>query len=119
MLSDSITSEERERPAASSPFKRAVDQYVQSRKSQSSTPQFVKSLQNIDSPTTKEDVQRAIVELERSSTGKASTRRIRNVLSPVIRVLSDYAGIVNTLGKSFFKIKYIRVLLRPLCYSTS
>lgn len=97
LLSDVNADEEAERLADASAFKRAIEEYSQSRREKSSTPQFLTALQ---SSTTKDDVHRAIVELEQVNTSKASTRHIRNILNPIIKVLTDYTGIVNTLGKT-------------------
>ena len=81
-----------------SPFRRALDDYVQSRRKKSKTPGFLKELQRPGSLKTKEDVQRAMIDLEYSSTDRKSAMVLRNLMKPFIRVLSDYSGVIDTLG---------------------
>ena len=81
-----------------SPFRRALDEYVQSRRKKSKTPAFLEELQRPGSLKTKEDVQRAMVDLEKSSTDRTSAKVVRTTMKPVIRVLSDYSGVIDTLG---------------------
>ena len=61
-------------------------------------PAFLNDLQAPGSLQTKYDVQRAMVELEKTSTDKTSAQVVRKVLKPIIRVLADYTSIVDTLG---------------------
>ena len=100
LIDDSSTAPEdlhgKEEP---SPFRRALDEYVQSRRKKSKTPAFLKEFQTPGSLKTKEDVQRAMVELEKSSTDRTSAMVVRSTMKPVIRVLSDYSGVIDTLGK--------------------
>ena len=84
-----------------SPFRRALDEYVQRKSKRSKTPAFLSGLQVPGSLQTKDDVQKAMVELEKTSTDKTSAKVVRKVLKPVIRVLADYTGIVDTLGMPF------------------
>ena len=86
-------------PPNASPFSRAINDYIQSRSEKSSTPQFLKGLESRGSLITKDDIQAAIVELEQSNTNKASTRHVRTILRPIIRVLSDYTGVLEALGR--------------------
>ena len=86
---------EKEEP---SPFRRALDEYVQSRRKKSKKPAFIKELQRPGSLKTKEDVMKAMVDLEKSSTDRTSARVVRTTMMPVIRVLSDYSGVIDTLG---------------------
>ena len=88
---------EKEEP---SPFRRALDEYVQSRRKKSRTPAFLKELQTPGSLKTKEDVQRAMIDLENSSTDRTSAKVVRTTMKPVIRLLSDYSGVIDTLGKA-------------------
>ena len=81
-----------------SPFRRALDEYVGRKSKKSQTPAFLNDLQALGSFQTKDDVQRAMVELEKTSTDKTSVQFVRKVLKPVIRVLADYTSIVDTLG---------------------
>lgn len=81
-----------------SPFRRALDEYVRQKSKKSKTPAFLNDLQLSVSPQTQDDVQRAMVDLEKSSTEKTSAQVVRKVLKPVIRVLADYTSIVDTLG---------------------
>ena len=85
-----------------SPYRRALDEYVQSRRKKSKTPAFLKELQRSGSPKTKEDVQRAMIDLENSSADRTSAKVVRTAMKPVIRVLSDYSdalGMVACLRK--------------------
>lgn len=99
LIDDSSTAledlHEKEEP---SPFRRALDDYVQSRRKKSKTPAFLRELQRPGSLRTKEDVQRAMVDLEKSSTDKTSAKVVRSTMKPVIRLLSDYSGVIDTLG---------------------
>ena len=81
-----------------SPFRRALDEYVQSRRKKSKTPAFLKELQRPGSLKTKQDVLRAMKDLEKSSTDRTSTKVVRATMMPVIRLLSDYSGVIDTLG---------------------
>ena len=81
-----------------SPFRRALDEYLGRKSKNSKTPAFLKDLQAPGSLQTKDDVHRAMVELEKTSTDRSSARAVRKVLKPVIRVLTDYSNIVDSLG---------------------
>lgn len=83
-----------------SPFRRALDEYVGRKSKKSKTPAFLNDLQVPGSLQTKSDVQRAMIELEKTSTDKASAQVVRKVLKPVIRVLADYTSIVDTLAQA-------------------
>lgn len=81
-----------------SPFRRALDEYVQSRRKKSKTPAFIKGLQRPGSCVTKNDVQKAMIDLEDQSTDRTSAKVVRTAMKPVIRLLSDYSGVIDTLG---------------------
>lgn len=81
-----------------SPFRQALDEYVQSRRKKSKRPAFLKELQRSGSLKTKEDVQRAMTDLENSSTDRTSAKVVRTAMKPIIRVLSDYSGVIDSLG---------------------
>ncbi len=85
-----------------SPFRRALDEYLGRKSKNSKTPAFLKDLQAPGSLQTKDDVHRAMVELEKTSTDRSSARVVRKALKPVIRVLTDYSNIVDTLGMAFW-----------------
>ena len=81
-----------------SPFRRALDEYVQSRRKKSKTPAFIKEIQRPGSLQTKEDVQKAMIDLDKSSTDRTSAKVARTTMKPVIRLLSDYSAVIDTLG---------------------
>ena len=100
LIDDSSTaSEDLHEKEEPSPFRRALDEYVQSRRKKSKTPAFLKELQTPGSLKTKEDVQRAMIDLENSSTDRTAAKVVRTTMKPVIRLLSDYSGVIDTLGK--------------------
>ncbi|PQE29428.1 Zinc finger protein [Rutstroemia sp. NJR-2017a WRK4] len=79
-------------------FKRALDEYVNRRGKKSKTPQFIADLQKSSKLPSKEDVNDAMKTLEKESTDSKVTRNIRKILRPVITVLDDYSGVVDTLS---------------------
>ncbi|KAG8530799.1 uncharacterized protein KY384_004156 [Bacidia gigantensis] len=83
-----------------SPFRRAIDAYIKSRPKKSTTPQFLLALQESGSTTTKDDVQRAMTELERKNANSTATRLIRKTLKPVMSVLHTYTGVIDTLAQA-------------------
>lgn len=83
-----------------SPFARAVDQYIQSRRAKSKAPSFIDDLQqqrNEGKILDQKAVKLAMMQLEKDATDKTSARVARNTLNPVIRCLSDYSSIVDVL----------------------
>lgn len=79
-------------------FKLALDEYIKRRGKKSKTPQFIADLQKSQKLPTKEDVHDAIKQLEKNATDSTATRNVRKILRPVIRVLDDYSGVVDTLS---------------------
>lgn len=87
-------------PAPPSPFARALEEYINSRTKKSKTPEFIRDIQKqIDDGETldKRAIQKAIVEVERASTDRVATQRMRKFLSPIISVLTTYSGVVDTM----------------------
>ncbi|KAJ4371362.1 hypothetical protein N0V83_004579 [Neocucurbitaria cava] len=87
-------------PQPATPFARALEEYIQSRPKKSKTPQFIRDIQQqIQNGDTidRMAVKNAIVQVERTSTDRAATQRMRKVLNPVVSVLNTYAGVVDTL----------------------
>ena len=94
------------------PFRRALKQYLLSKstkRSKSKTPAFLNDLQRPGCTKTKEDVQKAMRDLDKASSDRTSTRAVRMTLGPVIRVLDDYSGIINTLGMSSTGLNGLRM----------
>ncbi|KAF1845137.1 uncharacterized protein K460DRAFT_416448 [Cucurbitaria berberidis CBS 394.84] len=87
-------------PQTASPFARAVDEYIDSRPKKSKTPHFIRDIQqqiqNGD-PIDRLAVKNAIVQLERESTDRVATQRMRKVLNPIVSVLNTYVGVVDTM----------------------
>ena len=63
-------------------------------------PQFLEDLEKADDAWTRTDAQNAIMKLERENAGKKSAKVVRAVLKPVIRVLTDYTAIVDSLAQA-------------------
>ncbi|KAM3069555.1 hypothetical protein ACMFMG_005658 [Clarireedia jacksonii] len=82
------------------PFKRALDEYVNRRGKKSKTPQFIADLQKSPKLPNKDDVNDAMKKLEKETTDSKVTRNIRKILRPVIRVLDDYSGVVETMSNA-------------------
>lgn len=86
----------------SSSFHCALDEYIRSRKKDSVNSKFLQDLQKQQAvPITAEDVHQSLEFLEKNNSNRSSTRNVRQFLEPVIRVLSDYSGIIDTFGMSF------------------
>jgi hypothetical protein len=71
---------------------------VRTRPKKSKTPQFILDLQKPGANADQHSVEQAMVQLERDSTDRTAVRNIRK-LKPVIKVLSDYSNVLDTLGK--------------------
>ena len=82
-----------------SPFNRALEEYIKRRGKKSKTSQLIADLQSSPKPLSKQDVNNALKQLEKETTDSAVTRNIRKVLRPVITVLADYSGVVDTMSK--------------------
>ncbi|TGO88506.1 hypothetical protein BPOR_0158g00060 [Botrytis porri] len=80
-----------------SPFTRALGEYIKRREKKSKTSLLITDLQSSPKPPSKQDVNNALKQLEREPTDSAVTRNIRKVLRPVITVLADYSGVVDTM----------------------
>lgn len=83
-----------------SPFTRALEEYIRRRGKKSKTSQLITDLQSSPKPPSKQDVNNALKQLEKETADSAVTRNIRKVLRPVITVLADYSGVVDTMSKS-------------------
>ncbi|KAH8724358.1 hypothetical protein GQ44DRAFT_750370 [Phaeosphaeriaceae sp. PMI808] len=94
-----FTTKLHKRRSPASSFSLALEEYLNSRPKKSKTPQFIREIQNQQengAPLDKNAVKQAIIQLERDSTDRAATRRMRKVLNPVVSVLTTYAGVVDT-----------------------
>ncbi|OCL03472.1 hypothetical protein AOQ84DRAFT_433927 [Glonium stellatum] len=60
-------------------------------------PKFIQKCLNTSESITPNDVLQSVEQVERDSSNKTSTRIIRKVLEPVITVMVDYSGILDTL----------------------
>jgi hypothetical protein len=82
-----------------SPFSRALDQYLDSRQKKSKTPNFIQEIQqrqrNGDA-LNQNAVKQAMVQLERDSSDRVATSRMRRILGPVVSVLNTYACVIDT-----------------------
>ncbi|TGO22714.1 hypothetical protein BPAE_0157g00010 [Botrytis paeoniae] len=83
-----------------SPFTRALEEYIKRRGKKSKTSQLITDLQNSPKPPSKQDVNNALKQLEKETTDSTVTRNIRKVLRPVITVLADYSGVVDTMSNA-------------------
>ncbi|KAF5879132.1 putative nacht domain protein [Botrytis fragariae] len=83
-----------------SPFNRALEEYIKRRGKKSRTPQLIADMQSSPKPPSKQDVNNALKQLEKETTDSAVTRNIRKVLRPVITVLADYSGVVDTMSNA-------------------
>lgn len=87
-------------PISTSPFSRALSEYVDSSPTKSKTPQFIHDIQEQlrnGNTLDKNAVNQTIIQLDRDDSDRAAARRMRSVLRPVVTVLTDYAGVVDTL----------------------
>lgn len=87
-------------PKTASAFTRALEEYIDSRPGNSKTPQFIRDIQQQRQNGVRLDsnaVKQAIVQLERESSDRTATRRMRKILNPVVTVLTTYAGVIDTL----------------------
>ena len=53
---------------------------------------------DINNPPTPESIQDSMEKIETKNANKPSMKIIKKVLSPVMRVLKDYYGVIDTLG---------------------
>ncbi|TGO40704.1 hypothetical protein BHYA_0033g00580 [Botrytis hyacinthi] len=83
-----------------SPFTRALEEYIKRRGKKSKTSQLITDLRSSPKPPSKQDVNKALKQLEKETTDSAVTRNIRKVLRPVITVLADYSGVVDTMSNA-------------------
>ncbi|KAM0160095.1 hypothetical protein ACHAQE_004710 [Botrytis cinerea] len=83
-----------------SPFNRALEEYIKRRGKKSKTSQLIADLQSSPKPLSKQDVNNALKQLEKETTDSVVTRNIRKVLRPVITVLADYSGVVDTMSNA-------------------
>ncbi|KAL3465574.1 hypothetical protein BJX64DRAFT_285505 [Aspergillus heterothallicus] len=87
---------------ATSAFSRALDDYVKSRPTKSTTPQFIRTLQEQQRAGVTLNVnmiKKDIVQLERNATDRKGAQVARKVLKPVVDMLSTYTGVIDTLAQ--------------------
>lgn len=53
---------------------------------------------DVNNPPTPESIQGSMEAVETKNANKPSMKMMKKVLSPVIRVLKDYYGVIDTLG---------------------
>lgn len=78
-----------------SPFQEAVKEFLQALPKKSKKTSFVVSC--MGAAATPEHVHQSIVKVEEAAADKPATRIIRRTLEPIIGVLEDYSGIIDSL----------------------
>lgn len=85
--------------AVQTPFQDAVLKYVASLSPKKKKHSFVVSILSNDDATA-ETVNELLLLLERKNQDRRSSRAIKKILNPVVTVLNDYYGIVDTLSNA-------------------
>ncbi|KAI3611445.1 nacht and ankyrin domain protein [Moniliophthora roreri] len=80
-----------------STFQRALDDYIQGLPEKKQKRKFIVACASLGSSATPEAINEAI---QRAEEKKTSKRAIKNIMSPVINALKDYAGIIDLLASA-------------------
>ncbi|KAL8636479.1 MAG: hypothetical protein Q9228_006129, partial [Teloschistes exilis] len=83
-----------------SPFRAAVEDYLQNLPKKSNKRKILVTCITAEKFPTPQDVEETIAQLEKASSGKPATRRVRKCLTPVISALNDYSAILDTLAQA-------------------
>ncbi|KAL9577947.1 MAG: hypothetical protein Q9212_006039, partial [Teloschistes hypoglaucus] len=83
-----------------SPFQAAVEEYLQNLPKKSNKRKILVTCITAEKFPTPQDVEEAISQLEKASSSKPATRRVRKCLTPVISALNDYSAILDTLAQA-------------------
>lgn len=83
-----------------SPFRAAVEDYLHNLPKKSNKRKILVTCITAEKFPTPQDVEEAISRLEKASSGKPATRRVRKCLTPVISALNDYSAILDTLAQA-------------------
>ncbi|KAL8686929.1 MAG: hypothetical protein Q9218_006759, partial [Villophora microphyllina] len=84
----------------SSAFRAAIEDYLQNLPKKSNKRKLLVTCITSGQLPSPQDVEETISQLEKASSGKPATRRVRKCLTPVISALNDYAGILDTLAQA-------------------
>lgn len=87
-----------ELPRPSTAFVDAFKDYLYNLPEKKRNKNSILSHINVNSPPTPESIQKSIEDAETKNSNKSSSKIMKKVLSPVIRVLKDYYGVIDTLG---------------------
>ncbi|KAI9713539.1 MAG: hypothetical protein M1820_000921 [Bogoriella megaspora] len=87
-------------PTQMTPFQDAVTKWISNLSPKKKKHGFVAFIISLDNHATAETVQEAVMQLERSSEDKASSKIMIKVLQPIITVLKDYYGVVDVLSNA-------------------
>ena len=85
--------------SSNSSFQAAIQEYLQTLPKKSNKRSILATCIESGNPSP-QDVEEAISRIERSASEKPATRRIRKCLNPVINVLNDYSGILDSLAQA-------------------
>ncbi|KAL8833086.1 MAG: hypothetical protein Q9170_004519 [Blastenia crenularia] len=86
--------------SSSSAFQAAIKEYLQTLPVKSNKRKVLVACISSVPPPSPQAVEEAIVQLERTTSDKPATRRIRKCLTPVIGALNDYSAILDTLAQA-------------------
>ncbi|KAF2455505.1 hypothetical protein BDY21DRAFT_349522 [Lineolata rhizophorae] len=88
-------------PSTSTPFRDAIDEFIQSYPKKKKLPQFLASYARGAPPSIRpEDVQSSIEAVEHVFSQKKSTRFVRATLDPIVVVLKDYTAVINSMSQA-------------------
>lgn len=87
-----------ESPRPSTAFLDAFNDYFYNLPEKKRNKRSILSRIDINNPPTPESIQGSMEAIEMKNANKPSMKMMKKVLSPVIRVLKDYYGVVDTLG---------------------
>ncbi|KAI4248357.1 MAG: hypothetical protein LQ352_005928 [Teloschistes flavicans] len=85
---------------SSSAFRAAIEEYLQNLPKKSNKRKILVTCITAEKLPTPQDVEQAISQLEKASSAKPATRRVRKCLTPVISALNDYSAILDTLAQA-------------------
>ncbi|KAF7302531.1 hypothetical protein HMN09_00887500 [Mycena chlorophos] len=80
------------------PFRQALDQYIASLPEKKKKREFI--VHCCAEAATPEDINEAIKRVEEKSTEKSGRKMVKRILSPVVSVLRDYDGLINSLASA-------------------
>lgn len=87
--------------ATTSPFQRALDEYLLNLPSHKKKSKFLLACYNSQSPVTPEALNDAIITAEERASKTTSRKIIKKILQPVVAALKDYFCVVDSLGMLF------------------